>query len=377
MKPYLKRAWAEVSLSHLRNNIEIIKKLNSSGTEIMAVVKADAYGHGDEHICKCLAQECGIKYFAVSNLDEAIAVRGFCPESEILILGYTPPEYAHEIAQYNIIQGVVSTEYARKLVQNTPTPIRCHIKIDTGMGRIGLKHGTPEACADEIENMLKIDKLSVEGIYTHFAVADSDVPDNIAYTDRQEKFICDVYDILVSHGVKLPHVHFMNSAATCYRNNPKSTLSRAGIILYGLHPDISLDIPEGLEPVMSVKAVISHVKTVEKGDCISYGRTFVADHKMKIATVTVGYADGYSRLLSSKGEILVHGKRCKIVGRVCMDQLMIDVSDVDAESGDIVTLIGRDGEDRITADELANIYGTIGYEVVCGISKRVPRIYTK
>ncbi|WP_295073852.1 alanine racemase [Ruminococcus sp.] len=376
MKPYLKRAWAEISLPKLRKNVEIIRGLNSAGTEIMAVVKADAYGHGDEHIVRCLAEQCGIKYFAVSNLDEAIAVRKFAPDADILILGYTPPEYAHEIASYNIIQGVVSTEYAQELVKNTPAPIRCHIKIDTGMGRIGLKHDTPEACAAEIEAMMKIDKLSVEGIYTHFAVADSDDPDNIAYTDKQEKFITDTYDVLVSHGIKLKHLHFMNSAATCYRNSSRSTLSRAGIILYGLHPDVSLDIPEGLEPLMELKAVISHVKTVNVGDCISYGRTFVADHEMRIATVTIGYADGYSRLLSSKGEMLVHGKRCRIVGRVCMDQLMIDVSDVpEAKSGDIVILIGEENGDRITADDLAQIYGTIGYEVVCGISKRVPRIY--
>lgn len=376
MKPYLKRAWAEVSLPKLRKNVEIIRSLNSANTEIMAVVKADAYGHGDEHIVRCLAEQCGIKYFAVSNLDEAIAVRKFAPDADILILGYTPPEYAHEIASYNIIQGIVSLEYAQELVKNTPAPIRCHIKIDTGMGRIGLKHDTPEECADEIETMIKIEKLDVEGIYTHFAVADSDDPDNIAYTDKQEKFIIDTYDVLVSRGIKLRHLHFMNSAATCYRNSSRSTLSRAGIILYGLHPDVSLDIPEGLEPLMELKAVISHVKTVKKGDCISYGRTFVADHEMRIATVTIGYADGYSRLLSSKGEMLVHGKRCKIVGRVCMDQLMIDVSDVpEAKSGDIVILIGDDGGDRITADDLAQIYGTIGYEVVCGISKRVPRIY--
>jgi len=376
MKPYLKRAWAEVSLPQLRKNVEIIRSLNSDKTEIMAVVKADAYGHGDEHIVRCLANDCGIRYFAVSNLDEAIAVRKFAPQGEILILGYTPPEYAHEISMYNIIQGVVSTEYAEALVQNTPQPIRCHIKIDTGMGRIGLKHDTPQQCAAEIAEMMKIDKLSVEGIYTHFAVADSDDPDNIAYTDKQEKFITDTYDVLAAQGIKLPHLHFMNSAATCYRNSERSTLSRAGIILYGLHPDVSLDIPEGLEPLMELKAVISHVKTVNKGDCISYGRTFRADREMRIATVTIGYADGYSRLLSSKGEILVHGKRCKITGRVCMDQLMIDVSDVpEAKSGDIVTLIGKEGDDRITADDLAQIYGTIGYEVVCGISKRVPRIY--
>ncbi len=376
MKPYLKRAWAEVSLSQLRKNVEIIKSLNSGNTKVMAVVKADAYGHGDAHIVRCLAQDCGINYFAVSNLDEAIAVRNFAPAAEILILGYTPPEYANEISMYNIIQGVVSTEYAEALAKNTPASIRCHIKIDTGMGRIGLKHDTPAQCADEIAEMMKIKKLSVEGIYTHFAVADSDAPDNIAYTDKQEKFILDTYDELASRGINLRHCHFMNSAATCYRNNSRSTLSRAGIILYGLHPDISLDIPEGLEPVMELKAVISHVKTVNKGDCISYGRTFTADREMRIATVTIGYADGYSRLLSGKGDILVHGKRCRIVGRVCMDQLMMDVSDVpEAKSGDIVTMIGRDGDDIITADELASLYGTIGYEIVCGISKRVPRIY--
>ena len=376
MKPYLKRAWAEVSLAQLRKNVEIIKGLNSPPTEIMAVVKADAYGHGDEHIVRCLAEKCGVRYFAVSNLDEAIAVRSFAPDADILILGYTPPEYAHEIAMYNIIQGVVSTEYALALTKNTPEPIRCHIKIDTGMGRIGLRHDTPQECADEIAQMMKIDKLSVEGIYTHFAVADSDSPDNIAYTDKQQEFITDTYDALDRMGIRLTHVHFMNSAATCYRNSSRSTLSRAGIILYVLHPDISLEIPDGLKPIMEVKAVISQVKTVGAGACISYGRTFTADKEMRIATVTVGYADGYSRLLSSKGEMLVHGKRCKIVGRVCMDQLMIDVSDVpEAQSGDIVTLIGRDGDDIITADDLAAMYGTIGYEVVCGISKRVPRIY--
>lgn len=375
MKPYLKRAWAEISLTQLKKNVEIIKSLDTPPTELMAVVKADAYGHGDEHICRCLSQDCDIKYFAVSNLDEAIAVRGFCPDAEILILGYTPPEYACEIAQYNIIQGVVSTEYARILTEKSYDAIRCHIKIDTGMGRIGLKHDTPEECAEEIAALCNMEGLSVEGIYTHFAVADSELPDNIEYTDRQEKFILDTYDCLLSRGITLEHVHFMNSAAVCSRNTPKSTLARAGIILYGLHPDIDLEIPNGLEPIMELKAVISHVKNVEKGDSISYGRTFTADREMRIATVTIGYADGYSRLLSSKGEILVHGKRCKIVGRVCMDQLMIDVTGVQAEAGDIVTLIGRDGDDMITADELASVYGTIGYEVVCGISKRVPRIY--
>ena len=373
MKEYLKRAWAEISLSGLQSNISLIKKLAGASTNIMAVVKADAYGHGEGEICHCL-EKSGVKYFAVSNLDEALQVRGFCPSGEILILGYTPPEYAEQLAENNIIQGVISREYALELVKNHKN-VRCHIKIDTGMGRIGLKYDTPQECAEEIKNIISIDGLSVEGIYTHFAVADSDEADNIKYTDNQEKFILDTYDILESQNIHLEHVHFMNSAALCYRANPRSTLARAGIIMYGLCPNYPLPIPDGFRPVMSLKAVVSHVKTVKKGDCISYGRTFVADHEMKIATVTIGYADGYSRLLSSKADVLLHGKRCRITGRVCMDQLMIDVTDNNAEEGDIVTLIGTDGNETITADELASLYNTIGYEVVCGISKRVPRVY--
>lgn len=372
MKQYLKRAWAEISLPNLESNISLIKKL-AGNSDIMAVVKADAYGHGEGEICHFL-EKSGIKYFAVSNLDEALQVRGFCPESEILILGYTPPEYAGYLAENNIIQGVLSKEYALELVKYHKG-VRCHIKIDTGMGRIGLKYDTPQECAEEIKNIINIDGLEVEGIYTHFAVADSDDEDNIKYTDRQEKFILDTYDILRKQNITLRHVHFMNSASLCYRANPASTLARAGIIMYGLCPNYPLPIPEGFKPVMSLKAVVSHVKTIKKGDCISYGRTFVADHEMKIATVTIGYADGYSRLLSSKADVLLNGKRCRITGRICMDQLMIDVTDNDAKEGDIVTLIGTDGNETITADELASLYNTIGYEVVCGISKRVPRVY--
>ncbi|MCI1268406.1 MAG: alanine racemase [Ruminococcus sp.] len=375
MKPYLKRAWAEISLENLSNNINEIKKiLGDRKTEIMAVVKADAYGHGEDQVCRCLWDN-GVRYFAVSNLDEAIAVRKSCSEAEILILGYTPPEYAQTLADENIIQGIVSSEYTAELSKFTSKPVRCHVKIDTGMGRIGLKFDSPEQCAAEVAVIAKNPKLCVEGIYTHFAVADCDDAESVSYTDKQEKFILDTYDILCKNGLKLRHVHFMNSAATYSRTNGRSTLARAGIIMYGLHPNYPMPIPDGFKPVMALKAVISHVKTVPSGSSISYGRTFTAESEMRIATVTIGYADGYSRQLSSKGEILVHGQRCRIVGRVCMDQLMIDVTNVDAKPGDIVTLIGKDGDDEITADELASIYGTIGYEVVCGISKRVPRIF--
>ena len=376
MKPYLKRAWAEISLSALEKNIRAIKSTLFRETSLMAVIKANAYGHGEDGILKKLC-ECGVKYFAVSNLDEAVSVRSHCPEGEILILGYTPPEFADELVENNIIQGVLSLDYAGELCKNAKAAVRCHIKIDTGMGRIGLKYRAPEECAVEIRNILSLDKLSVEGLYTHFAAADADDEESCEYTERQADFIIRTYDLLKSEGIVLPHLHFLNSAGLCYHNNKRSTLARAGIIMYGLHPNYPLKLLIEVEPVMTLKAVVSQVKELGKGDSVSYGRIYRApEDNIRAATVTVGYADGYSRLLSEKAEVLVNGKRCPVIGRICMDQLVLDVSHAgNVREGDIVTLIGRDGNEEITADELASLYGTIGYEVVCGISKRVPRIY--
>lgn len=375
MEPYRKRAWAEISLNSLEENINIIRKNLMPQSEIMAVIKADAYGHGEGEICHKLEQ-IGIKYFAVSNLDEAVSVREHCDNGEILILGYTPPEYAEELENYNIIQGVVSLKHAADLSENARGKIRCHIKVDTGMGRIGLKHYNISDCVDEIEKIINFQKLSVEGVYTHLAVADSDNEGDITYTNAQIDYIINVYNELKNRGINLSHVHYLNSAGVCYHNSGRSTLARIGIIMYGLHPNYEMELPYELKPVLALKAIISQVKVINEGDFVSYGRTFCAKSSIKVATVTVGYADGYSRLLSSKGEALVQGQRCKIVGRVCMDQIVLDVSNLaDVHAGEIVTLIGRDGEEIITADELASLYGTIGYEVVCGISKRVPRIY--
>ena len=376
MKPYLKRAWAEISLSALEKNIRAIKSTLFRETSLMAVIKANAYGHGEDGILKKLC-ECGVKYFAVSNLDEAVSVRSHCPEGEILILGYTPPEFADELVENNIIQGVLSLDYAGELCKNAKAAVRCHIKIDTGMGRIGLKYRAPEECAVEIRNILSLDKLSVEGLYTHFAAADADDEESCEYTERQADFIIRTYDLLKSEGIVLPHLHFLNSAGLCYHNNKRSTLARAGIIMYGLHPNYPLKLPIEVAPVMTLKAVVSQVTALGKGDSVSYGRIYRApEDNIRAATVTVGYADGYSRLLSEKAEVLVNGKRCPVIGRICMDQLVLDVSHAgNVREGDIVTLIGRDGNEEITADELASLYGTIGYEVVCGISKRVPRIY--
>lgn len=368
------RAWAEVDLSALEHNVRAVQKILPEQTQYMAVVKANAYGHGDEAICQKL-WELGVRWFAVSNLEEALSVRRYCPYGEIFILGYTPPEFAPELARNNIIQGVLSREYAQQLQCFAHQPVRCHIKLDTGMGRIGFRNETPETCAEQLKPLFSLDRLSIEGIYTHFAVADSPEPDDIAYTQTQEDFIIRVYDYLAAMGHKLKHLHFMNSAAAVTRPNPRATLARVGIIMYGLEPNYPVHVPMELRPVMSLRSVVSHVKTVESGTCISYGRTYTADSTRTIATVTIGYADGYARLLSNKANALVHGMACPIVGRVCMDQLMLDVTDVPeaVKPGDVVTMFGTDGDQTITADQLAALYGTIGYEIVCGISKRVPR----
>lgn len=376
------RTWAEIHLDRLERNIKKITSSCTQGCELMAVVKADAYGHGDIQLSQKLSS-LGIRYFAVSNIDEAENVRSVCPSSDILILGYTNPEYAKELISNNIIQGILSYENAlafSQAAENSDAPLRCHIKLDTGMGRVGLKFRTPSECADEIIRICELPGLAVEGIYTHFSCADSDVPNDISYTEAQKEFIEKTYEIVrtvLKENAPL-HLHYLNSAGLMYLKNTRSTLARAGIILYGLMPNSSLELPIELEPVMELKTVISHIKEIDKGDFISYSRTFCAERKMKIATMPIGYADGYPRALSSKSQVIINGKRCNIIGRICMDQMMCDVSNIENVScGDTVTLFGIDGDERITADELASLYGSIGYELVCGISKRVPRIFSE
>ena len=369
---YLKRAWAEIDLDCLAENYRSYKK--AADCEIMCVVKADCYGHGDRAVVPFLEKELGVTKLAVSNIEEAKRLRDMGAKSDILILGYTPPEKAEELKELDIIQAVTELSYAVKLAENLRGgEVRVHIAIDTGMTRIGL-HGSVEETAAAAAEIANIDGIRAEGLFTHFAVADSDDEDDISYTKGQIGKIKAVAEKLSQMGVNIPCVHYLNSAGGIYHNDGGSAFARLGIILYGLMPNFSLPVPMKLKPVMSLKATVAQVKEIGKGEYISYGRTFCSEKPMKLATVTIGYADGYSRLLSNKGEVLIHGKRAKIVGRVCMDQLMCDVTGIDVSAGDTVTLIGQDGGEQITADELASLYGTIGYEVVCLISKRVPRV---
>ncbi len=377
MMQYRQRAWAEISLDALAHNVDAIRAVLADTTEFCAVVKADAYGHGEEFVCRRL-YECGVRFYAVSSFEEAVRVRRWCPEGEILILGYTAPECAPMLAENSILQTIVSPDHAKALSDfaQPGCPVRCHIALDTGMGRIGVQTNDEAACQAALTSILAQPRLQIEGVFTHFAVADEDAPDHKAYTEAQSDAIFRAADFLRASGAELRHVHCMNSAAILYRNDPRSTVARAGIILYGLMPNAALPVPLALEPVLSFRSRISHIKTVPAGTCVSYGRTYRAPSARRIATVTIGYADGYSRALSNRGEVIVGGVRCPITGRVCMDQMMIDVTDApEAEIGAVVTLIGTDGGETITADEVAGLIGTIGYEVVCGISKRVPRMF--
>ena len=373
MNRFLRRAYAEIHLDRARRNIEKIKSLLPEKTKLMAVVKANAYGHDDETMSK-LFSSMGIENFAVSNIHEAQKLCSYGIKGDILILGYTSPGYSEELSEFDIINTIVSYDHAKAMSDSANSPIRIHIKLDTGMGRIGLKNNSPVETADEIEKIFALPNITVEGMFTHFAVADSDDESDILYTKSQRDFILAVNDELMKRGINIPEVHFLNSAGGTYYPDERSSFARFGVMLYGLMPNFKKALPFSLEPVMELKAEVSYVKEIRKGENLSYGRTFTAPCDMKVATVTIGYADGYSRLLSNKAEAIVGGKRAKVVGRVCMDQLMLDVTGIDVKAGDIATMFGNDGDEKITADELADLYGTIGYEIICGISMRVPRV---
>lgn len=377
-KKNLKRAWAQIHLERLKRNVEKCKALLKEPTELMCVVKANCYGHGIEKIIPFLQDEAGIDWFAVSNLVEAIELRDLGVTGEILILGYTPPENAPELTEYDIIQAVTELSYAQKLARHCPVneSVRVHIAFDTGMTRIGIATEDILKACDEAKKIVNLERIEAEGIFTHLSVADSDDESDLAYTSCQIEKLMQVKRELNKRMVLTKYVHFLNSAGLAYHNDERSDLARVGIMLYGLKPNGDMALPVDLEPVMELKACVSQVKDVSKGADISYGRTYTTSRDSKIAVVTIGYADGYSRLLSGKASVLIKGELAPVVGRVCMDQLMIDVTDiVGVCEGDVVTLIGRDGDKEITADELASLYGTIGYEIVCGISPRVPRIF--
>ncbi|MDY3791965.1 MAG: alanine racemase [Oscillospiraceae bacterium] len=381
MKKFLSRAWAEVHLDRLKDNLTALRSLiDENTTQIACVVKANAYGHDDGNIAPYL-ESLGVSFFAVSNIKEAENLRKNGVRGEILILGHTPAEYATELAEYDIIQAAVSLEYARELSEcalQANVRVKIHMAVDTGMGRIGVCASDDEslaAAAMDICSAAELRGIILDGTFSHYAAADSLDDDDIAYTAAQTERFFDVCGRVRSQGISLRHTHCLNSAGGAYRFDSRSTLVRFGIMLYGLKPDRSLVLPVKLTPVMDLKAAVSYVKPVKAGSFISYGRTYRADKDIIAATIPIGYADGYSRSLSGKGYVLINGRKAPIIGRICMDQLMADVTDIKGvREGTEVTLMGTEGSETITADDLAGLCGTIGYEVICGISKRIPRV---
>lgn len=382
MNPFLKRAWAQIDLNALQYNYNVVKSMINPKSKIMCVVKADAYGHGAKRLSKEFSK-LGADWFAVSNLEEAMQIRKAGVNKPILILGYTPVNMVQVLSDNNISQAAISEDYTKKLslrAEKINKKIKVHIKLDTGMNRIGILDQNDiqrKNAVKSIENILNMSGLIVEGLFTHFAVADEGI-DGEDYTRMQyENFKCVISD-LKEKGIKIPLCHCCNSAAIIDYPDMDMDMVRPGIILYGLLPSNKLKSKLRLKPVMQLKSTVSLVKEIDAGVKISYGGNFISDKKMKIATVPIGYADGYPRYMSGKGEMIVKGKRAKIVGRICMDQLMLDVTDIDGvNQGDIVTVLGGEKESRISANDIADINNTINYEIICLVGKRVPRIYYK
>lgn len=368
-------AWAEIDLDALRHNVREIRRIVKPGTGLMAVVKANAYGHGVVPVCRA-ALDSGVSWLGVALLQEALQLRRSGITAPIVVLGYTPDEDAAEVVANDISQTVFTVENALVLAaaaRKIGRKARVHIKIDTGMSRLGFP--VSQETLQAILRLAGIPELAVEGIYTHFAT--SDEADKSFVKEQFARFRW-ILGKLEEMGLAIPWKHCANSGAVIDLPETHLDLVRPGIILYGHYPSdqVRHDTVD-LKPVMSLKARVAFVKEVPANTSISYGRIYYTSRTSRIATIPLGYADGYLRLLSNRGEVLVHGRRAPVVGRVCMDQMMVDVTDIPGVvQGDEVVLMGRQGSEEITAEELAKRLGTVNYELLCMISERVPRVYT-
>ena len=380
MSTFLRRTWAEVDIDALKHNFDVIRRSVDPKSRIMCVIKADAYGHGAVFLGK-LYEKMGADFFAVSNIEEAMQLRENGIKLPVLILGFTPAGMAKELADNNISQAVFSEEYAGELsaaAAEQGVEVKIHIKLDTGMSRIGFMYQEPERDGESIEQIKRVctlPHLIKEGIFTHFAVSD-EAEEGRDATEKQIAAFSSAVELLKNDGITFRIVHCSNSGAIIDYKKAHFDCVRAGIILYGLAPSSKLAGRLDLIPAMQIKSVVAQVKNIEKGTPISYGGTFVSDKPMRIATVPIGYADGYTRSLGNRAFMTVKGKKAPLVGRVCMDQLMIDVSDIDGvKSGDEVTVIGDGSDNSLSFDDMAALTGTINYELVCLVGKRVPRVY--
>ncbi len=368
------RVYARIDLDAVRENFRNMKANLADGVQMIAVVKTDGYGHGAVKIARMTESFDYIWGFAVATVEEAIELREAGITKPILILGFAFPDDYDTIVRNDIRPAVFKLSMAEQLdeaARRAGVTAPVHLAVDTGMTRIGLQ--VTEKCADEAAAIAALPNLKIEGMFTHFARADEiDKTSACQQYDRYMKFS----GMLEARGVKISMKHVSNSASIMELPQFQLDAVRAGITIYGIYPSEEVDRSRlSLRPVMSLVSHIAFVKEVPAGTPVSYGGTFVTQRPTRIATIPVGYGDGYPRLLSNRGEVLIRGRRAPIIGRVCMDQFMVDVTDIEAEEFDRVTLLGNDGDECITADELGRISGRFPYELTCDINRRVPRVF--
>ena len=375
MRPY-NRVYATVNLDAVADNMKEMAGNLPSGTGMIGVVKADGYGHGSVPVA--MAVDPYVRGFAVATVEEGVILRRHGIGKMILVLGVTHPDQYGELIRYQIRPTVFTLRQAERLSElacREGVRAKLHLAVDTGMSRIGKE--PDETSAEMVLSMSRLPGIEIEGMFTHFARADERDKESAR---AQLAAYLNFSELLKSRGIEIPLKHCSNSAGIV-EGLPSNSLDlvRAGISIYGLYPSDEVDRETvHLTPVMELKSRISYIKTIRPGTPVSYGGTFVARRPTRIATIPVGYGDGYPRSLSSRGSVLIRGRRAPILGRVCMDQFMVDVTDIpEAEEEDVVTLIGRDGGDQISVEELARLGGGFHYELICDLGKRVPRVYLR
>ena len=376
-KEAIRPVWAEINLSNLDYNIKNIKAKLGSGTKIIGVVKADGYGHGSVKVAEVLRAN-GVDTFAVSTLQEAIVLREAGATEQIISLSLTPNFYSNVLVEYDITPVISSLENARaisKTAAEVGKTVSGFIAADTGMGRIGYLTWDENAVS-EIKEISQLPNFKIAGLFSHMSTADSA---DKTFSRQQEQCFNEFYDRLIAAGIEIPMRTFANSASVMELPSVYFDAVRPGIILYGCYPSDEVDKSSlSLKPVMSVKATISHLKDVPAGFSVSYGREFISKRPSKIATIALGYADGYPRPYAPKGEVIVNGVKAPLAGNICMDQCMIDVTDVpDVKVGDEVIIMGSDGKNTILADDIAKATGTINYEIICAFGQRLPKVYVR
>ncbi len=375
MDRIMRPAWAEINLDHLAHNFEEVKRRVKPNCKIMAVVKSDGYGHGAIHVAKTLLNH-GADRLAVAILSEAVVLRKAYQDPDIMVLGYTPADQAEFLIKYNLTQTLFDLETAKgynSAAVSMGNRIKVHIKIETGMGRIGMIP-SQQTITDIIE-MSRMPGLKIEGIFTHFASADD--KDKTATLKQVDTFI-DLTNKLTTCGVVIPIHHVSNSAGIIDLPELCMDMVRPGIMLYGLYPSGNVTHESiVLKEVMALKTTVAHIKELPPGYGIGYGHQYFTRGQEKIATLPIGYADGFSRMLSGKANVMVKGHRVPVVGRICMDQCMVNVTGLNVSVGDTVTLFGGEDANKIWIEDLADWLGTNAHEIICRIDKRIPRVYKR